>query len=711
MVRAFLLTVLITYLPFHAQAASDRVHRAQTILHQLGYDVGKIDGVYGKRTRAAIFEINPNHDQRTISDEDVKFIENAYIEKFDEYPVFGSKYSSNPMKIAPIENSVYPGWSEELKTELHQIDVSNADFSFMPFSFYSNYAKKYPSPKGSTYAEDQASQYDCDYVLANMHERPSNIMAGTINKAGIEDATATQWCGYVLREDFPYVGSAAIQEVLDRWASTPVSTFAPDMNNSDNIYGHNAIYATLATTYALFYDQFNNRDGINDWLINWGLTYEQTHRTGESIGICPFHDPMLMNVHRKKGGKFKSSSSCGSKRWRSAIAKISLGLRLNNEDIFLSGVRHLESVLAMIDENGIFVHYASRGFQGPGYLVDVPLYLNDLAMIFEQVGFDFYELKTTSGLTVAEIIDQSTMALAELTPLKKYIEGTGHYGTRAIWENIKDPEVLNYLKNQSHIEHHNLLMRTLHYNAVRNHEKTPNPQTIIKLVSYYLYDGQKPELFHGFTSAVPIVPAMEYYYDKKYADKKYLVNDDFYTYVKSVQKQRTEQNRDKEEFFLQVQKLRAALGLDPEPFVITERRSNRGGFDKLNLPVEFPYWRYFTVNNVRFPARTSDTQSFAFELFRMSKAGMQNERYGSLILRTNGDNLTVVRASGDVLAQKGDVIGKKSGDFLTLELQTKLCRDCGFSTVNAHVAAKYKTGISEEAADDVDQTRIVLLPY
>ena len=170
-------------------------------------------------------------------------------------------------------------------------------------------------------------------------------------------------------------------------------------------------------------------------------------------------------------------------------------------------------------------------------------------------------------------------------------------------------------------------------------------------------------------------------------------------------------NTHQEEFFLQVQQLRAELGLDPEPLVITERRSNRGGFDKLNLPVAFPYWRYFTVNNVRFPARISDTQSYAFELFRMSKAGMQTERYGALILKTNGDNLTVVRASGDVLAQKGDVIGKKSGDFLTLEFQTKLCRDCGFSTVNAHVAAKYKTGISEEAADDVDQTRIVLLPY
>ena len=162
----FITTPLLFVLIVSAQmahASSDRVYRVQTILNAIGQNAGTADGLYGGKTRRALIAIAPEHNGKTIKDADVNAVEEAYIEKFGNYPVFGSKNSPLPMKIKEKHGGAFAGWNEQIKTELHRLDVSTVNFEFMPFEYYAKDASAYPPSETATWAQMKASRYDCDF--------------------------------------------------------------------------------------------------------------------------------------------------------------------------------------------------------------------------------------------------------------------------------------------------------------------------------------------------------------------------------------------------------------------------------------------------------------------------------------------------------------------------------------------------------------------
>ena len=520
----------------------------------------------------------------------------------------------------------------------------------------------------------------------------------------------------VLREKFPYEGTSEIQNVLNTWISQPTGYYEPDYANGDDINGKNVIYAQLTTTYALFHDQFTNQKNIDRWLIDWGLRFEQTK--GITSQQCPFHNPILMNIDRRRDGKFSDASACGSEKWRSAIAKIALGLRIKNQEIYLSGVRHLEANLAMIDENGIYVHYASRGWQSPGYLVDVPLYLNDLGILFHAIGLDFYSVQTPSGLTVAEIIEASIKALDTMYPLQKYIEGTGiAYTNPNVIETASFAQLdavggFDYIKLQSQTEPHDLLMRTLHYNATRRAAATPPPEKIIRLISHHLFDNSKPQgqSYHGYADALPMIPFMRYLREMGELNKSFAGAEDFTTILKETKQKRTAAARDPQNI-IKNPEIRAALGLDPEPKIILEHNLNKGDFVKLELPVDFDYWHYFNVNQAKLPGKKSRDSGFAFDVMRMGVSGNNTQVIGSVILKNESGTLIMRRASGEIEAEPNQVVGQIEGDFFTITLKTKLCDTCRAYPEKIIVSRDYHVGIGVKAEESDKKTRLVVMPY
>lgn len=707
--------ILLIVVAQSAHSSSDRVYRVQTILNSIGQNAGIADGLYGGKTRRALIAIAPEHNGKTITDADVHAVEEAYIEKFGNYPVFGSKNSPLPMKIKEKYIGEFAGWNEQIKTEMHRLDVSTVNFEFMPFEYYAKDASAHPPSETPTWAQIQASRYDCDFALKNMRVRDEDVVAGTLTKAGKGSAGGTGWCNTVLREKFPYEGASDIQNVLNLWTSKPVDYFAPQLSNGDDINGKNIIYAQLTATYALFYDRFTDQQKIDKWLIDWGLRFERTK--GINASQCPFHNPILMNNDRRRGGKFSDASACGSEKWRSAFAKIALGLRIKNQEIYLSGVRHLEANLAMIDENGIYVHYASRGWQSPGYLVDVPLYLNDLGILFHAVGLDFYSIQTPSGLTIAEIIDASIQALDKMYPLQKYIEGTGIAYTNA---NVKETASFgqldtvggfDYIKLQSQTEPHDLLMRTLHYNATRRAAATPPPEKIIRLVSFYMHDNSKPQGYHGFgADALPLIPVMHYLREMGRLNKSFAGAEDFTAILKETKQKRAIAARDPQNI-IKNPEIRASLGLDPEPEIILEHNLNKGDFVKLELPVDFDYWHYFNVNQAKLPGKKSRDSGFAFDVMRMGVSGNNTQVIGSVILKNESGTLIMRRASGEIEAEPNQVVGQIEGDFFTITLKTKLCDTCRAYPEKIIVSRDYHVGIGLKAEESDKKTRLVVMPY
>jgi hypothetical protein len=85
------------------------------------------------------------------------------------------------------------------------------------------------------------------------------------------------------------VGPSALQSIFDHWSNNSPEEYAPNYVSSTNSYILQQHYAQLTTTYALFYDQFNNHEAIDKWLVEWGTKYENT-KTKNSVNNCPYQD-------------------------------------------------------------------------------------------------------------------------------------------------------------------------------------------------------------------------------------------------------------------------------------------------------------------------------------------------------------------------------------------------------------------------------------
>jgi len=216
-----------------------------------------------------------------------------------------------------------------------------------------------------------------------------------------------------------------------------------------------------------------------------------------------------MKMHKIKNLRHQNASGCGSKKWRGSIARIALGLRLKDQSLYLSGVRQLEALLGMFDKNGIYVHYATRGWDSLGYSIDVPNYLSDIALLLESVGFDFYEMHTTSGKTVGELIEITNAWLKKPQLAKDYYVGTKNErpGEQPkFFENVDDYGGYEQWRAERQSEDHDIFLRSFHYQVSKN----PNVSdwiAEIKNKSAHVYgrDILPAMYFYGWTSAVPQV--------------------------------------------------------------------------------------------------------------------------------------------------------------------------------------------------------------
>ena len=68
--------------------------------------------------------------------------------------------------------------------------------------------------------------------------------------------------------------------------------------------------------------------------------------------------------------------------------------------------------------------YASRGWDAPGYAIDNDEYISALAILFNDIDFDLYQLKVKNGQTVADLTIGHTNWLETPSIAEKYILGT-----------------------------------------------------------------------------------------------------------------------------------------------------------------------------------------------------------------------------------------------------------------------------------------------
>ena len=435
---------------------------------------------------------------------------NALTFKSGESKSFGKDASELESKDRGKGN---PNWHPSIKTELHDIDITGASFQFvdevLEHALAAFKLDEVPTLGLNVVGEAvdpnmEIPEVDCKKYLKNMasdfperHDDPGQL----------------QRCNYFYRTIFFDGGREVLQEILDHWAEQghevyninykPGDSSSSVNENANDIYGRQVTVAQISTTYALFYNHFNNHEAINEFLINWSL--ENQSNTKNGIPNCPFDNPpsfarnYLKNRYKRDG--------CGSNVWRGSVAKIALGLRLKNSDLFIAGLKQFEINMSMYDENGIFVPYANRGWDSPGYAVDNDEYINAIAIMLEDLGVDLYQVRIKGQTTVAELMRGHRGWLKDPKKAQHYMLGTltSNGGVSVLFNSFKQAGSLEKWKEEKAFDEVELNLRAFHFIA-----KSADDDVVLKAISLEgTKTGGELPVNHawGQTSGFPVILA------------------------------------------------------------------------------------------------------------------------------------------------------------------------------------------------------------
>ena len=219
-----------------------------------------------------------------------------------------------------------------------------------------------------------------------------------------------------------------MKEILLHWAKTD-AVFIPSSVRDENwgTYVYEAVqsWSSFGSYYGTFYDEFDYNDSerkiVDTYIKNKLLNLDTRNLVSPAHGsVC---DPN--NLERTIEGQFSMKidpNSCGSSVWKTTLAQLLVGLRLNDEDLFKKGVENTKYQLSFFDDTGIFTSWAIKGANAYDYSSSVPVMLGGLTEIYNSVGYDFMEHKLRNGLSVKELMDRQYEILLDPHILDDYVK-------------------------------------------------------------------------------------------------------------------------------------------------------------------------------------------------------------------------------------------------------------------------------------------------
>ena len=225
-----------------------------------------------------------------------------------------------------------------------------------------------------------------------------------------------------------------MKEILLHWAKTD-AVFIPsgvkDENWSTNVYEAVQSWSSFGSYYGTFYDEFNYSNTerkIVDAYIKDKLLNLNTRNRASDGKTC---DPN--NLERTVEGQFSTNprnridhDTCGSSVWKTTLAQLLVGLRLNDKALFKKGVENTKWQLSFFDDTGIFTTWAIKGASAYKYTSHIPIMLGGLTEIYASVGYDFMEHKLRNGLSVKQLIDRQYEILVDPHILDSFVKRYPH---------------------------------------------------------------------------------------------------------------------------------------------------------------------------------------------------------------------------------------------------------------------------------------------
>ena len=120
------------------------------------------------------------------------------------------------------------------------------------------------------------------------------------------------------------------------------------------------------------------------------------------------------------------------------ISQLLVSLRFGNQELFSKGVYNTRFKLALFDDEGIYVTWATRGALAWDYSHDVTTMLSLLTEIYSSVGYNFLQHQNDNGLFVHQLFAQQFKIVDNVTILEKYakrqyaVKGTDYNAWRKL---------------------------------------------------------------------------------------------------------------------------------------------------------------------------------------------------------------------------------------------------------------------------------------
>jgi len=219
-----------------------------------------------------------------------------------------------------------------------------------------------------------------------------------------------------------------MKEILLHWAKTD-AVFIPSGVNDENwgnyVYEAVQSWSSFGSYYATFYDEFNYNDSerkiVDAYIKDKLLNLDTRNLVSSAHGSACDPDNLNRTVEGGIQGKI-DHNSCGSSLWKTTLAQLLVGLRLNDIALFKKGVENTKWQLSFFDDSGIFTTWALKGANAYHYSSNVPVMLGGLTEIYASVGYDFMEHKLRNGLSVKELMDRQYEILLDPHILDSYVK-------------------------------------------------------------------------------------------------------------------------------------------------------------------------------------------------------------------------------------------------------------------------------------------------
>jgi hypothetical protein len=219
-----------------------------------------------------------------------------------------------------------------------------------------------------------------------------------------------------------------MKEILLHWAKTD-AVFIPngvrDENWGNYVYQAVQSWSSFGSYYATFYDEFNYSDSerkiVDAYIKNKLLNLDTRKLTSFAHGSACDPDNLKRTIEGQFSGKI-DPNSCGSSVWKTTLAQLLVGLRLNDEALFKKGVENTKWQLSFFDDTGIFTTWAIKGSAAYSYTSSVPIMLGGLTEIYNSVGYDFMEHKLRNGLSIKEVMDRQYEIFLDPHILDSYVK-------------------------------------------------------------------------------------------------------------------------------------------------------------------------------------------------------------------------------------------------------------------------------------------------